>query len=217
MLRRALLPLLALAATSAVAGDLFEGFAAGWREPWQEQRLFSRPTDYEVVQVDGAPVLRARSRNANSGLLRQIQVAKPRAARLSWRWALARPLANPTSERTRAGDDYAARVFVVFETSAVPLRNRAINYVWAAREPTGTVFASPYSANVAMFVLRTAADAPKGWHTEERDVMADYRKFFGADPGEISAVAILSDTDNTDGEAEALFAGLHLTSDPAHR
>lgn len=217
MLRRTLLPLLALSAIPACAGDLFEGFAEDWRKQWEKQRLFSRPTDYEVTRVDGAPVLRARSRNANSGLLRPVHVAKPRTARLTWRWAVTRPLVNTASERTRAGDDYAARVFVVFETSTVPLRNRAINYVWAACEPTGTVFASPYSANVAMFVLRSAADESKGWHTEERDVLADYRRFFGEDSTEISAVAILSDTDNTDGEAEALFADLRLASDPAHR
>jgi len=109
---------------------------------------------------------------------------------------------------------FTARVFVVFETSAIPLRTRAINYVWAAHEPVGAMFPSPYTKNVAMIVVRSGpADAGR-WLGESRDVLADYRRFFGRAPTQISAVAVLVDTDNTGRAAEAWFADLVLATTP---
>lgn len=52
------------------------------------------------------------------------------------------------------------------------------------------------------------------WHEEQRDVMADYEEFFGESPREISGVAIMMDTDNTDSRAEADFSELFLETIP---
>ena len=103
---------------------------------------------------------------------------------------------------------------MVFETSVWPLRTRAINYVWAAHEAVGAVFPSPYTRNVGMVVLRSG-DAEAGvWQQERRDVLADYRDFFGEPTTCITAVAVLVDTDNTGKSAEAWFADLSLASSP---
>ncbi|MBL9199414.1 MAG: DUF3047 domain-containing protein, partial [Opitutaceae bacterium] len=131
----------------APAADLFDGFAAGWRERWRMESFLGQPTRYEVTQDDGRPVLHARSSAAHGGLVRTHPVPAPTAARLTWRWKVSAPLTGNARERHRAGDDYAARVFVVFETSVIPLRTRAINYVWAAQEPASAVFPSPYTGN----------------------------------------------------------------------
>ena len=211
----ALLAVLCATSPLAFASDLFDGFAPGWRDRWRTEIFLTKPTRYDVVaDADGRPVLHATSVNAHAGLLRAVSVSLPAAARLSWRWKILAPLAGNTRERERAGDDYAARVLVVFEHSAIPLRTRAINYVWSAHEPASSVFPSPYSKNVAMIVLRSgSADAPH-WQTESRDVLADYRNFFGAPPKQISAVAVLTDTDNTGRSAEAWFADLALETTP---
>lgn len=189
---------------------LFDDFSPGWRARWREQNLFATPTRYEVVSDAGQPVLHAVSRSANAGLAREVGRAAPAEARLHWRWKVRASLTGNTRERERAGDDYAARVFVVFETSLNPLRTRAINYVWAAAEKSGVVFASPYTKNVGIVVVRSG-DAEAGqWRAESRDVLADYQAFFGEPPKKISAVAVSSDTDNTKTEAEAWFADLVL-------
>ncbi len=44
--------------------------------------------------------------------------------------------------------------------------------------------------------------------------MADYEEFFGESPREISGVAIMMDTDNTDSRAEADFSELFLETIP---
>jgi hypothetical protein len=220
-MRRTLITILALSGSGIAQGAsadgfetvaLFGDFAPGWRANWREQSLFAKPTRYDVAIDDGKPVLRAASRSANAGLVREIVRPLPVEARLKWRWKVRSTLANNTRERERAGDDYAARVFVVFETSAFPLRTRAINYVWAATEKTGAAFASPYTKNVGLVVLRSGNAEAGQWRTEERDVIADYRAHFGEPPSRISAVAVLSDTDNTKSEAEAWFADLVLAT-----
>ena len=194
---------------------LFGDFLPGWREHWREQALFAKPTRYEVVADAGLPVLHAVSRSANAGLVREVARPAPAWARLHWRWKVRAALPGNTRERERAGDDYAARVFVVFETSINPLHTRAINYVWASAEKTGAVFGSPYTKSVGIVVLRSGNAEAGPWCIESRDVLADYRAFFGEPPSRISAVAVLADTDNTKGEAEAWFADLILETRPA--
>ena len=193
------------------APNLFDGFGSDWRSHWQEESFFTKPTRYEVTTDEaGRPVLHALSAAANAGLVRKIEVNAPAAAVLRWRWKVAAALAGNRAERTRGGDDYAARVFVVFETSVWPLRARAINYVWAANEPVGAFFASPYTRNVGMIVVRSGDSEAGVWREERCDVWADYKKFFGEVPTRISAVAVLVDTDNTGLVAEAWFADLSL-------
>ncbi len=199
-------------AATARAADLFDGFSTGWRERWKLENWFGKPTRYEVVTDDGRLALHATSRDAHAGLVRRLDITAPAAARLAWRWKIAAPLTGNTRERERAGDDYAARVFVVFETSVIPLRTRAINYVWAAHEPVGALYPSPYTKNVAMIVVRSGAPEAGRWHREERDVIADYRRHFGGAPTRISGVAVVVDTDNTGRAAEAWFADLVLES-----
>jgi hypothetical protein len=193
---------------------LFDEFRPGWRAPWKEQRLFAKPTVYEVVQDGEKPVLQAVSRAANSCMLREVSIRLPEAAELRWRWKVRRTLAENIHERERRGDDFSARIVVVFETSVLPLLTRAINYVWAAHVPEGASFPSPYSSNVAMIVLQSGERHAGQWRIETRDVVADYRRFFGRAPGRISAVGVLVDTDNTDLVAEGWFADLVLDAKP---
>lgn len=206
--------LASLAASAMAASDLFDGFRPGWREHWQEKKFFTRPTLYSVVEEAGQLALHATSHAAHAGLARRVECLAPTASKLRWRWKIKNPLANPHDERSRAGDDYVARVFVVFEESIVPLRTRAINYVWAAREAPGSVFMSPYTKNVGMCVLRSGSTEAGQWLAEERDPVVDYQQFFGERPRRISAVAVLVDTDNTGLEGEAWFAALELETNP---
>jgi hypothetical protein len=200
----------------SAAPDLFDGFSGDWRQAWRVEKLFAKATTYAVERdPEMGPVLHARSDTAHAALVRKVPIATPTRARLAWSWKVAEVLKPVAPERTREGDDYCARVFVIFETSLWPLRTRAINYVWSAREPVGSIYPSPYTANVGMVVLRSGNADAGVWQHESRDVLADYRTFFGEAATGISAVAVLVDTDNTRQSTEAWFARLSL--DPAPR
>jgi hypothetical protein len=221
-LRISVILALALAAVPAGAErlELFGRFADGWRDAWSDRAPLpsQRHTVYSVDEDEsGRPVLRADIRAANLGLVRPIEGDLTDRAILRWRWKVGEPLAGNTRERDRDGDDYAARILVVFERGAVPSRTRALSYVWAANEPVGAVFPNPYSGRVGTVVLRSSSgagvgdeSAAAGWRAEERDLLADYRRYFGRPPRELSAVAILVDTDDTGLSTTAWFADLEL-------
>lgn len=196
---------------------LFGESVTAFSEQWREQGFpLIRATEYEAVEVGGEVVVTGRSNDANRAMSREIAVKEPRVANLRWRWRVRGELPEAIDERSKHGDDFAARVFVVFETSILPTRTRAINYVWSVNEAPGAIFPSPYTRHVAHIVLRdeSGADESNAWHQEQRDVLADYEKFFGESPREISGVAIMVDTDNTDSRAEADFSELFLEISP---
>ncbi|GAB5559497.1 MAG: DUF3047 domain-containing protein [Synoicihabitans sp.] len=198
--------------------ELFESDADSFHQHWEQRGFpFIAATEYGIDHQADRVVVTGRAQDANRALARRIEVELPTELRLSWEWRVRSQLTGEIDERTKAGDDFAARVFVVFETSVIPTRTRAINYVWSAQEPVGSVFPSPYTRRVAHIVLRNAGSIadPTAWLSESRDVLADYQQFFGEPPSVVTAVAIMVDTDNTDGYAEADFRELILEISPA--
>ncbi len=187
---------------------VFEDFTAGWQTRWRPVPLGRARTAYEVVEEADGPVLFATSSDAASALLRPLQLEGSTAATIAWRWRIERSLPDNARERERAGDDYAARLFIVFGSRGAI--EDALCYVWASKEPPGSVYRSPYVSSVATIVLRTG-DAEAGeWVSERRDVRADYRSFFGRDPGAPTAIAVMVDTDDTETAARAWFNDILL-------
>ena len=80
------------------------------------------------------------------------------------RWKVERCLDGSFDEKTRDGDDYAARVFVIYTSSFLPWRTRAICYVWSSREPAGAAYPNPYTGRVATIVLQSGDEnAGESW------------------------------------------------------
>jgi hypothetical protein len=182
-----------------------------------------RRTVYAAVDVDGVPAVRADADCSASALALSLESLDARATpRLRWRWMVERPL-RPTDERVKAGDDFAARVYVLFQfdpahaSFATRARHRvarllfgtdvpgkAIDYVRTSREPRGATWESPFTADARMVSLGQAR--PGVWTTEEVDVVADYRRLVGEEPPPLVAIAVMSDADNSCQHAIAYFA-----------
>lgn len=197
---------------------LSEGFGEGWQERWSEESLDSRDTDYSVVQEGGNPVLLASSLRSASALTRSLSPAESEdvearpGLRISWSWRITEGLGNDHDERNADGDDYAARVFVIFGSGNLASADRALLYVWAASEPVGTTYRSPVVDEVATFVLRSGSRRVGEWIRETRDVHADYREAFGEEPGPVAGVALMVDSDDTGSRATARFDDLELVA-----
>jgi hypothetical protein len=185
-----------------------EDFEAGWEDRWRAQNLGRGRTVYAVVEEEGSHVLRAISEAAGSAVVRPLYLNPVSEGTIEWRWKVASSLAGNTRELERAGDDYAARLFVVFGEGG-SIRD-ALCYVWASREPPGSVYPSPYVKSVAMIVLRSGDARAGAWVSERRDVLADYRAFFGEDPEAPTAIALMVDTDDTSTHGRAWFDDIRL-------
>lgn len=202
----ALRPLHAQQDTLLLLGD----FPPGWRQAWRERVFGDRRNTFELAVEGHELVLQVTSERAAAGMWRPLTLDPARVATVSWRWKVAAPIPDNSRERSRAGDDYAARLFVTFEGEPFSRRSRALCYVWAATEAAGSVFRSPYARNVAMVVLQRGGRQAGRWVREERNVVADYWAAFGEAPSRVTGVALMVDTDDTQSRAVAWFDGISL-------
>ena len=204
------------------------GTIAGW------QPLKPAPnapdTRYTLVRNGNTVVLKAEAERSMSGLVHRLRVDVSRQPLLRWRWKIEAPVDN-ADMTTRAADDYAARIYVLFDYPAerLPLGTRAklriaeamygqkiptaaLNYVWDNRQPAGTIRPNAYTDRARMVVVQTGAARAGQWQTETRDVAADFRAAFGEEPPDVVAVAIATDTDNTGGTALAWYGDIEFLS-----
>ena len=184
---------------------LRDGDVAGW-----EEKVFKGTTLYETVRQDGRAVIRATSRGTASGLYLRRRIDLEKTPILRWTWRVDGTLGD-IDERTRGGDDYSARVYVIRSHPVFLWRTRAVNYVWASSQAAGTTWPNAYtdaSQNVAV----RSGDAYAGqWVEERRDVRADFLELFGESVRYVDAVAIMTDTDNTGAAAVAYYGDITLS------
>lgn len=195
---------------------------------WERLTFDSVPrhTRYRLVEIDGRVVLEARAERSASGLVRRLEVELAELPVLRWSWKV-RNLIEGGDPRRKEGDDYAARVYVTFayDSDRATWLERArfeaarlvfgeyppsaaITYVWDDRLPEGTIFPNPYESRARMVVVRGGREAVGRWVDEERNVLADYRELFEADPPPVTGVALMSDTDDTGRSTVAWFGDL---------
>ena len=163
-----------------------------------------------AVGEAGNHVLKVESNKSGSGLWRKFKTEPLESGRVSWRLKVERSLIENTHETEKKGDDYAARVLVIFKTHFLPWKITAICYCWAGNQPVGNIYKSPYSDNVATIVLQSGDERAGQWICEQRDIVADYRQYFGKSPKKVSAFAVMVDTDQTAARATAWFDDLVL-------
>ena len=176
---------------------LLGDFDTGWELDWQQQRLARRATRFRVADDAGDAVLRADSHEAAAAFWRRVEAGPAETLTLSWRWRVSTLPMTRGHERSRRGDDYAARLLVAFDEGFLEGEARAISYVWAHGEAVGASYPNPYHREVATLVLRNSEDGVGAWQLESRDVLADYQRLFGEPAEHIYAVAFIVDTDNT--------------------
>ena len=197
---------IAYADTIAVSSFSTEGLS-GW-----ERQSFKGKTEYSIVKEGASTIVKAHSSAAASGLFKKVQLDPVKYRYLHWKWKVTEPLGNG-AEKTKAGDDYSARVYVIFP-GLFFWQTKAINYVWANRLTKGESFPNPYTRNAMMVVVETGPEKAAAWVTEQRDILSDYRRLFGGEPRQLGAVAVMTDTDNTGGEATAWYGDITISTNP---
>ena len=186
------------------------------------------PTEYTQERRADGSALRADSRQSASGLVLELS-DEVDATALAWKWRLERCLDNP-DEQDRAGDDFAARVFVLFgrERSRTPWGwlgrqlfaspfgsvrpRRALSFVWASRIERGQAMFSPVSDDVYQIAARSGCRHDSVWVAERYELDPLFARGFQEPLPRVVAVALMTDTDETAGHAVAWYDNvvLHL-------
>jgi DUF3047 family protein len=208
--------------------------AHGSLAPWTSVPIAfgKKPTHYDLVADGANVVLHAVADNAASGLGVALRADLAATPVLAWRWKIAGlvPGADP---HKAAREDAPARIVLEFDgdVGKLPILERGIYgiaehfagralpyatlmYVWTSEGSIGSVIPNPRTRRIEMIVVESGDAGAGEWRNEARDVRADFRRAFGEEPGPLSAIGVLTDSDNTHSHAEAWYGDLHF--EPAH-
>ncbi len=189
-------------------------------------KKIQKHTTYELVRDDSQVVIKAVAEASASGLTRKSRINPKEYPIVQWRWKV-KNILKKGDVHTKQGDDYPARIYITFEYDSSKLSFlekrkyemirllygetpplAAINYIWESKAPVGTMVPNPYTDRVMMFVVESGSAKLDQWLSEERNVYEDYKKAFKEEPPMISALAIMTDTDNTGESATAYYGDI---------
>lgn len=202
---------------------------------WEPVKLSDkkRPTQYTLVDDAGVVVLHAHAVGAASGLAQFAKFDIRGAPVVEWRWKVG-SLIEGADNHVGAKEDSPVRLMFAFagDRSRLPLVDRTVfylaeklsgrelpyallQYVWANTIPVGTVLDNPYTRRVRMLVVASGPAGVGKWQTLTRNLLDDFRHAFHEEPGLLTGVGVLTDTDNTGGSVEAWYGDIRFL--PADR
>ena len=186
-------------------------FSSGNLANWNN-KIFSGATDYRITALDNIHVLKAESHSSASGLFKEQRIDLLKTPFLNWRWRIDNRL-NKINEQHKSGDDYSARIYVVVSGGWAFWKTKAINYVWASNTAKGKVWPNAFAGTSAMMIaVRSTEDKTHTWHQEKRNIMQDLKEQFGTEFRYIDAIAIMTDTDNSKGDAIAYYGDIYFST-----
>jgi hypothetical protein len=204
----------------------------GWK-PWIVAPNKS-PTRYELVldATTRAVVLQASASASASGVMQPLDVDPQSWPLVQWDWRLVQPIVDADlTDRYR--DDSPLRLLLFFDgdRAALPQRERMLMetaalltgqevpfatlvYAWDPRAPVGSVVPNAVTRQLKTVVVANGTPAPTDWKRFERDYVDDYRRAFGAPPGRLVGIGVLTDSDNTRASAAAMYGDIRLLPAP---
>ncbi|MGZ0076185.1 DUF3047 domain-containing protein [Methylomonas sp. YC3] len=189
-------------------GEFRQNRLDGW-----EHKSFKGETQYRLQAIDGVTALVADSHAAGSGLFKEQRIDLTQTPFLNWSWRIGNRLSG-LNEQSKAGDDYAARLYVVVKGGLAFWQTKAVNYVWAGNSKRDSVWPNAFAGDHAMMMALRDQEAPLNvWEHEKRNVRADFKQLFGEDITAIDAVAIMTDTDNSGGQVLAVYGDIWFSKD----
>ena len=192
-----------------ILGHFSNADLSGWQtKEFSGQTRYKLVTDGEIQQT----VLQAESDASASGLYREVTIDLTKTPMLNWTWRIDE-LLQDNDERSKQGDDFSARVYVVKSGGAFFWKTRSLVYVWSNKHPENSQWPNPYTSQARHIVVQTGSEQLGQWVTEKRDVRADFAQLFGEQIEQIDAVAIMTDSDNSGQQASAFYGDIYFTED----
>ena len=215
------------AATSCEARSFaFDQKEIGWKH--QPMSKLKRDTVYTLAQDAGRTVLRAESNGSASLYVAGIKPPASVPPALSWRWKTD-ALVPDADNRDKKREDAPLRVLVAFDGDHATLpeaeqkrfRNAkkisgreppyaVLMYIWSDQVAVESVIPSAHTSQVKMLAVASGTSGLGNWQSVRRNVAADYRRAYGADPGPVLGIAVMTDTDNTGAKATGYYADIRF-------
>ena len=169
-------------------------------------------TTYSLGMNENGSFLRAEANGTASGLGKKVKIDLNKTPFINITWKIEKDLKG-IDERSKKGHDYAARVFVVKKTGLTPLSNKAVNYVFSSNNSTNEFWRSPYTKSSIDYVLSTTKENLNEWVTVKANVKEHFKKLHDLNVDELTGLAIMTDTDQTDIKAISYYQNIYFSSE----
>jgi hypothetical protein len=185
---------------------------------WEPYLIFAgnTPTEY---RLDGEG-LRAESREGGSALWRKIRIDVRRHPIIEWRWRVPRESAGAASAQSPPvrlslgfhGDaqkldfDDRTKLRMAKAMTVHGLPYASLLYVWRTNLPEGALYSNPHTERVRYLVAESGEARVGRWVALRRNVLEDYRRAFGEEPGDLVAVGLMTDYGD-DGKPRRAYYG----------
>jgi len=185
-----------------------------------------KPSSYRLVDNGGTTVVEGTADASASGLVQLLDIDPYERPILRWQWKVTQPVEGADTAR-RAGEDAPVRIIISFagDVGGLPLSDRlffdqvralsgvqmpyaTLEYVWGGGAPKGTVVVNSYTPRIRIILVQSGPQPLDEWVSESRDVVADFRRAFGEEPGRITAIAIYTDADATGARSQGYFGDI---------
>ena len=175
-------------------------------------KKYKGETTWTLGSNQNGNFIKAEAEGKGSGLGKEVLIDLLKTPFINITWKVEKDLSGIV-ENSKKGHDYAARVFVIKKTGSTALSNRAINYVFSSNNKVGENWPSPYTKKSIDYVLSTTIDNSNKWVTVKANVREDFMKLHGIEVGDISGVAIMTDTDNSKLNAIAYYQNIYFSAE----
>ena len=230
-----------LSPSQVEAETLFLGFKQGEKldsvpEGWELITYFRTAKNEMSLYEEGKrTVLRLKSLGSASAILKRPEVDLKAFPFLEWCWKVNRVI-GMAIEGQKDRNDSAARVRVVFgkvpakppqkpteilkffesfglQMGGTEPRGFKIDYIWGNTIPSGEVIDYPGSKNHKMVIVQSGNKRANTWVWEKRNLVEDFRQFFGGAPPGLAGIVVLTDTDQTNEGVIASYSSIVMMSE----
>jgi len=87
-------------------------------------------------------------------------------------------------------------------------------YIWGAKVLPESTTVSALTSRIRMIAVSSDEEGAGRWQSYRRNIAEDYRRVFGEEPGRVTAIELMTDTDNTGAVAETFYGDLSLSPAP---
>lgn len=205
-------------------------------ENWRHQTFANkRPTEYRAQYKLGRESLSASALRSMSVMRKNLRVEQQQLGSVKFSW-LATSVLPSADVSTRELDDAPLRVVLSFEgdRSKFSAKNHMLSelalaltgeelpyatlmYVWCNKRQAGELITNPRTDRIRKIVLESGSKNLGQWLDYERDIRADFLKAFGEEPGALTGIALMTDTDNTQSTATAWYGPVSFTALPSSK
>ncbi len=189
-----------------------------------------RKTQYTHATHEGRPAVLATANSSVSMFRRAVRIPADELGLLTFSWKVP-GLIQTADMAQRELDDSPVRLVLAFEgdRSRFSHKNRMLSelshaltgeelpyatlmYVWCNQCKAGDVIVNPRTDRIRKMSVESGSGNLGRWLDYQRDIRADFIKAFGEEPGALTGIALMTDTDNTQSKATAWYGPVSLTA-----